>query len=58
MKKQPFQESVLNPEQLQTNMRQARAEAEQNVPDEAEAQESEGAGSTDEKKAARAMSRN
>ncbi len=58
MKKQPFQESVLNPEQLQTNMRQARAEAEQNVPDEAEQQESEGAGSTDEKKAARAMSKN
>ncbi len=57
MKKQPFQDSVLNPEQLQTNMRQARAEAEKNVPDDAE-QESEGAGSTDEKKAARAMSKN
>ena len=29
MKKQPFQDSVLNPDQLQANMRQARAEAEQ-----------------------------
>lgn len=58
MKKQPFQESVLNPEQLQTNMRQARAEAERNMPEDAQEQESEGAGSTNEKKAARAMSKN
>ncbi|GIV79256.1 ATP-binding protein [Litorilinea aerophila] len=29
MKKQPFQEATLTPEQLQSNMRQARAEAEQ-----------------------------
>lgn len=58
MKKQPFQESVLNPDQLQNNMRQARADAERNVPDEAEQAEGEGSGSSDEKKAARAMSRN
>jgi len=51
MKKQPFQESVLNPDQLQTNMRQARAEAEQNVPDENEASEMQGQAGADEKKA-------
>ncbi len=58
MKKQPFQESALNPEQLQANMRQARAEAERSAPDESEQEASEGAGSSDEKKAARAMSKN
>ena len=42
MKKQPFQETVLNPEQLQTNMRQARADAEQNAPDESDNAEMEG----------------
>jgi Mg-chelatase subunit ChlI len=57
MKKQPFQDSVLNPDQLQSNMRQARAEAEQSVPDEDQQQEGEGKGTADEKKAPRAMSR-
>jgi magnesium chelatase subunit I len=42
---------VLNPDQLQNNMRQARAEAEQNVPDESESAETEGSAGTDEKKA-------
>jgi len=50
MKKQPFQESVLNPDQLQANMRQARAEAEQNV-DEEETMEAQGTASSDQKKA-------
>ncbi|HHY54257.1 MAG TPA: magnesium chelatase [Chloroflexi bacterium] len=57
MKKQPFQDSVLNPDQLQSNMRQARAEAEQAVTDENQQQEGEGKGTADEKKAWRAMSR-
>jgi Mg-chelatase subunit ChlI len=57
MKKQPFQDSVLNPDQLQANMRQARAEAEQSVTDEDQQQEGEGKGTADEKKAWRAMSR-
>jgi Mg-chelatase subunit ChlI len=56
MKKQPFQETVLNPDQLQANMRQARAEAEQNVSDEND-QQGEGTAKADEKKAWRAMSR-
>jgi hypothetical protein len=51
MKKQPFQDAVLNMDQLQTNMRQARAEAEQNVPDESESTQMEGSAGTDEKKA-------
>ena len=42
MKKQPFQDSVLNPDQLQANMRQARAEAEQNVTENSNQQEGEG----------------
>lgn len=50
MKKQPFQDSVLNPDQLQANMRQARAEAERSVPDDAEQQEAEGSATADEKK--------
>ena len=50
MKKQPFQESVLNPEQLQTNMRQARADAEQNAPEEGDTAEMEGRPGVDEKK--------
>ncbi len=50
MKKQPFQESVLNPDQLQANMRQARAEAEQNVNEE-ETMEAQGSASSDPKKA-------
>ncbi|MBW7885321.1 MAG: ATP-binding protein [Caldilineaceae bacterium] len=57
MKKQPFQDSVLNPDQLQTNMRQARAEAEQAVSDDAEPQDGEGTATADEKKAWRAMTR-
>jgi Mg-chelatase subunit ChlI len=51
MKKQPFQDTVLNPDQLQTNMRQARAEAEQNVPDENQNQQMDGSAGSDEKKA-------
>jgi magnesium chelatase subunit I len=58
MKKQPFQESALNPDQLQNNMRQARNDAERDMPEEGEQQEGEGSGSADEKKAQRAMSRN
>lgn len=50
MKKQPFQDTVLNPEQLQTNMRQARADAEQNTPDESDNAEMEGRPGADEKK--------
>ncbi|MCS6825555.1 MAG: ATP-binding protein [Caldilinea sp.] len=57
MKKQPFQDSVLNPDQLQANMRQARAEAEHAIGDEEMQQEGEGKATTDEKKAWRAMSR-
>jgi Mg-chelatase subunit ChlI len=56
MKKQPFQDSVLNPDQLQANMRQARADAEQAVSDEEHQQEGEGSATADEKKASRAMS--
>lgn len=51
MKKQPFQDSVLNPDQLQSNMRQARAEAEQTVTDENESMEAQGAAASSEKKA-------
>ena len=50
MKKQPFQESVLNPDQLQTNMRQARAEAEEALGDEDQSSEAEGSTTADEKK--------
>jgi Mg-chelatase subunit ChlI len=55
MKKQPFQDTVLNPDQLQTNMRQARAEAERSVTEEKETMEAQGSASSDEKKASRAM---
>jgi Mg-chelatase subunit ChlI len=58
MKKQPFQESVLNPDQLQNNMRQARSEAERSVQDDAEQEQADAAGSADEKKALRAMTQN
>ena len=51
MKKQPFQDSVLNPEQLESNMRQARAEAEEAASDEDEMSDAEGTASADEKKA-------
>jgi Mg-chelatase subunit ChlI len=57
MKKQPFQESVLNPDQLQSNMRQARAEAEQAVGDDDQQMQADGSASADEKKAQRAMTR-
>jgi Mg-chelatase subunit ChlI len=57
MKKQPFQDAVMNMDQLQNNVRQARAEADQQ-PDgdnENEGMQMASAGS-DEKKASRAMS--
>ncbi len=56
MKKQPFQETALNPDQLQANMRQARAEAEQAVTEDTTHDDAEGAAKADEKKASRAMS--
>jgi Mg-chelatase subunit ChlI len=58
MKKQPFQDSVLNPDQLQANMRQARAEAEQAISDESTQQEGEGTATADQKKALRVTNRN
>ncbi|MEZ4635334.1 MAG: hypothetical protein R2856_10260 [Caldilineaceae bacterium] len=54
MKKQPFQEAALQPEQLASNMRQARAEAEQNAEDSDAQEEAEGS-STAAEKATRAM---
>lgn len=53
MKKQPFQESVLNPEQLESNMRQARAEAEEAAEGEEqqESMEMDGSATADQKKA-------
>lgn len=51
MKKQPFQESVLNPEQLQANMRQARADAEENLSEEGAEMDAEGSVGAPEKKA-------
>ena len=42
MKKQPFQESVLNPDQLQANMRQARADAEESMSEEGADMDAEG----------------
>jgi Mg-chelatase subunit ChlI len=50
MKKQPFQESVLNPEQLQANMRQARSEAEESMGEQGEDVDSEGSAGASEKK--------
>jgi len=50
MKKQPFQDSVMNPDQLQNNMRQARAEAEQQAGEDSEEMEMEGAAGADQKK--------
>ncbi|MEX1021270.1 MAG: ATP-binding protein [Litorilinea sp.] len=50
MKKQPFQDAVLNAEQLQSNMRQARADAEQNATEEQESLETAGSATSDEKK--------
>ncbi len=52
MKKQPFQDSVMSPEQLENNMRRARAEAEEALGDDDESDsEAEGSASSDEKKA-------
>ncbi|MBV7329114.1 AAA family ATPase [Chloroflexi bacterium TSY] len=59
MKKQPFQETVLNADQLQSNMRQARAEAEEaGNEEEQEVMDADGAASADEKKVPRAMTQN
>lgn len=55
MKKQPFQDAALRPEQLESNMRQARAEAEEAVDDEEAMEEAEASGASSEKKAPRAM---
>ncbi len=52
MKKQPFQDSALQPEQLEANMRQARAEAEEN---EESMEEAEGDAASMEKKVTRVM---
>lgn len=55
MKKQPFQESVLQPDQLEANMQQARAEADQAFAEEEAMAEAEGSASASEKKRPRAM---
>ena len=52
MKKQPFQDSALQPEQLEANMRQARAEAEEN---EESMEEADGDAASTEKKVTRVM---
>jgi len=52
MKKQPFQDTALQPEQLEANMRQARAEAEEN---EEAMEEADGDAATTEKKVKRVM---
>ena len=52
MKKQPFQDTALQPEQLEANMRQARAEAEES---EELMEEAEGDAATTEKKVTRVM---
>jgi len=57
MKKQPFQETVLTPEQLDSNMRQARAEAEQAAAEEESTEQGEGSASADEKKGKRSYTR-
>jgi Mg-chelatase subunit ChlI len=55
MKKQPFQDAALQPEQLASNMRQARAEAEQNAEESDAQEEAEGSATSAEKKVTRAM---
>ncbi len=50
MKKQPFQESVINPDQIQANMRQARSEAEENIGEEGENIDTQGEAGASEKK--------
>jgi Mg-chelatase subunit ChlI len=57
MKKQPFQEAALQPDQLASNMRQARAEAEQAFKEDEAMQEAEGSSTSAEKKVMRAMTR-
>lgn len=59
MKKQPFQDAFLNPEQLEANMRKARSDADEAFgEDDQEASEAEGgSASADEKKVPRAMNR-
>ncbi len=58
LKRQPFQEAFLNPEQLERTMKQAEEEAQQMVDDdEAITEEAEGTSASDEKKALRAMTR-
>jgi Mg-chelatase subunit ChlI len=57
MKKQPFQESALNSDQLQANLRQASAEAERAIGEDDEQQQAQGSAASDEKKVSRAMSR-
>ncbi len=56
MKKQPFQDSTLNADQLQSTMRQARADAEKAIEEDQEHSEAEGSARADSKKALRAMS--
>jgi len=55
MKKQPFQDTSLHPEQLESNMRQARAEAEEALSEEESLEEAEASGASSEKKVQRAM---
>ena len=56
LKKQPFQESFLNPQQLEKTMKQAEEEAQQMVDEEeAATEEAEGTSASDEKKVMRAM---
>jgi Mg-chelatase subunit ChlI len=56
MKKQPFQDSALQQDQLESNMRQARSEAEQAFAEDEAMQDAEaGSAQSDEKKAPRAM---
>ncbi len=55
MKKQPFQDSVLSPEQLEANMHQARTEAEQAFQEEEALEEVDAGTARSEKKAPRAM---
>ena len=51
MKKQPFQDSVMSPEQLESNMRRARTEAEEAMGEDDDTDsEAEGSASNDEKK--------
>ena len=57
MKKQPFQEGGVSPDQIQQTMQQARAEAEEAFGDEDQGTEAQGSAAQDEKKASRVMSR-